>query len=277
MVGRGRSKRPSRTGRARVGGDVRLSVGWLRHRRCRQAGSGTARSRARARLNWASQGQRWGRCKVRRRAERVSRPARERKRRRGVLMVTTCSPRPMLAVQRARLWASTWTASQAALAAKRPEGRWFRPYAVLQVADGILDLGVAAVVGLQFQGLPVPVGDEAVVAVAGEEGQLGTGRGPHPPDDEPHRGSVGIILKGDIGGFRHIGDTVHPVGDGRSIRLGYRLDEIAQAFVLADGDGEADAQLAADGYHAMSVEPAVGPHCESSTGAGVAHPAHRLT
>ena len=55
MVGRGRSKRPSRTGLARVGGDVRLSVGWLRHRRCRQAGSGIARSRARARLNWVFQ------------------------------------------------------------------------------------------------------------------------------------------------------------------------------------------------------------------------------
>ena len=41
----------------------------------RQAGSGIARSRARARLNWVSQGQRCGRCRVRRRAERVSRPA----------------------------------------------------------------------------------------------------------------------------------------------------------------------------------------------------------
>ena len=45
----------------------------------RQAGSGIARSRARARLNWVSQGQRCGRCRVRRRAERVSRPAREKK------------------------------------------------------------------------------------------------------------------------------------------------------------------------------------------------------
>ena len=85
----------------------------------RQAGSGRARNRAKARLNWFSQGQRWGRCKVRRRAERVSRPAREKKRRLRVLVVTSCSPRPMRAVQRARLWAITWTASQAALAAKR--------------------------------------------------------------------------------------------------------------------------------------------------------------
>ena len=81
----------------------------------------------RAPLNWASQGQRWGRCKVRRRAELVSRPAIEKKRRRRVLVVPTCSPRPMRAVQRARLYAITWTASQAPLAAKRPGGRWLSP------------------------------------------------------------------------------------------------------------------------------------------------------
>ena len=51
----------------------------------------------------------------------------EKKRRRRVLVVTSCSPRPMRVVQRARLWAITWTASQAPLAAKRPEGRWFNP------------------------------------------------------------------------------------------------------------------------------------------------------
>ena len=35
--------------------------------------------------------------------------------------------------------------------------------AVLDVSDGVLDLGVAPMVGLQFQGFPVPVGDEAVI------------------------------------------------------------------------------------------------------------------
>ena len=84
-----------------------------------QEGSGRARDLARARLNWVSQGQRWGRCRVRRRAEEV----REKNRRRKVLMVTTSSSRPIRAVQRARLWAITYTASQAALAGKRPEGR----------------------------------------------------------------------------------------------------------------------------------------------------------
>ena len=109
------------------------SVGWRVGRlppvasgclRWRQAGTGMAWSRARARLNWVSQGQRLGRCRVRRRAERVSRPAREKKRRLRVLVVASCSPRPIRAIQRDRLWAITWTASQAALAAKRPEGRW---------------------------------------------------------------------------------------------------------------------------------------------------------
>ena len=36
---------------------------------------------------------------------------------------------------------------------------------ILQVADGVLDLGVAAMVGLQFQGVALPVGDEGVIAV----------------------------------------------------------------------------------------------------------------
>ena len=117
--GMGRSRGHSRTVLARVGEDDGLPGEWIRRRRRRQAGNGMARNRATVPLNWVSQGQRWGRCKVRRRAERVSCPAREKTRRRRVLVVTTCSPRPMRAVQRARLCAITWTASQAALAAER--------------------------------------------------------------------------------------------------------------------------------------------------------------
>ena len=79
-------------------------------------------------------------------------------------MVTTCSPRPSRPVQRARLCAITCTASQAALAAKRPEGEMVESDAVLEVSNGVLDLGVAAMVSLQLQGLPLPVGDAAVVA-----------------------------------------------------------------------------------------------------------------
>ena len=63
-----------------------------------------------------------------------------------------------------------------------PRGEMVQPDAVLEVAYRILDLGVAAMISLQFQGLPVPVGDEAMIAVGGEESQLGTGRRLHPPD-----------------------------------------------------------------------------------------------
>ena len=88
-----------RTGVERVCGDLRLSGGWVGRRRCRQAGSGMARSRAKARLNFSAQGQRSGRCRVNRRAERVSRPAREKNRRRRVLVVAIRSPRPIRAVR----------------------------------------------------------------------------------------------------------------------------------------------------------------------------------
>ena len=180
----------------RVGASWRgCSVGRMAGRRAgcrRQAGSGRARNLARARLNWFSQGQRCGRCRVSWRAERVSRPAREKKRRRRVLVVTSCSPRPMRAVQRARLWAITWTASQAPFGRLRiggeaTRGEMVEPDAVLEVADGVLDLGVAAMVGLEVQGVSVPVGDESVIAVVGEQRQLGAGRGLDPADDEPHR------------------------------------------------------------------------------------------
>ena len=101
--------------------------------------------------------------------------------------------------------------------------------AVLQVSDGILDLGVAAMVGLQFQGLSVPVGDEAVITVAGEEGQLGTGRRLYPPNNEPPRGGVGLTLERSVSRLGDIGGTVHPVGDWRPVRLWYRLDQVPQA------------------------------------------------
>ena len=85
-----------------------------------------------------------------------------------------------------------------------PGGEMVEPDAVLQVSDGVLDLGVAAVVGLQFQGIPLPVGDEGVIAVGGEEGQLGTGRRIHPPDDEPHRRGVGLTLEGGVEGVSEV-------------------------------------------------------------------------
>ena len=70
-------------------------------------------------------------------------------------------------------------------------------HAVLQVADGVLDLGVAAMVGLQFQGVALPVGDEGVIAVVRKQRQLGTGRGLDPAYDEPRTGAAsGSCWKG---------------------------------------------------------------------------------
>ena len=194
----------------------------------RQEGRGSARNLARVPLNWASQGQRWGRCKVRRRAERVSRPAREKNRRRRVLVVTICSPRPMRAVQRARLWAITCTASQAPFGMLRiggeaARGEMVQPHAVLEVSDGVLDLGVAPMVGLEIQGFPLSVGDAAVIAVGGEEGQLGTGRGLHAPDDEPHRRGVGLTLEGGVASLGHSGGAVHPVATVLNVKKNNQL------------------------------------------------------
>ena len=67
-----------------------------------------------------------------------------------------------------------------AVGGEAPRGEMVQSHAVLEVPDGVLDLGVAAMVGLQVQRVAVPVGDEAVIAVGGKEGQLGTGRGLHP-------------------------------------------------------------------------------------------------
>ena len=150
-------------------------------------------------------------------------------------------------------------------------------HTVLQVADGVLDLGVSAMVGFQFQGIALSVRDEGVIAVAGEESQLRAGRGPDPSDDEAHRRGVRLTPEGRVSGLGHVGGALHPVGYGRPVRLWYGLYEIAQTPVLADGDGEADIVVAADGDDVVGVEAAVGPHGVLSSGSGVAYPAQRLT
>ena len=191
-------------------------------------------------------------------------------------MVTSCSPRPMRAAQRARLWAITWTASQAALAAKRPEGRWLSPTPYLRSRIAFSISAWRRWSASSSKVTSLPVGDAGVIAVISEQRQLGTGRGFHPPDDEPHRGGAGFTLEGCIRGLGHVGGTLHPVGNGSPVILGYGLYDLPQALVLADGDGEADIHLAADGDDGVNVETAVGPHCDLALGPGVAHPSQRL-
>ena len=175
-----RSRERSRTGVARVCGDVGSVAAWPSGREWNGSQPGQGASE----LGFPRPAPGEMQSEAARRAG--DRPTRAKTRRLRVLVVTVRSPRPIRAVQRARLCAITWTASQAPLAAKRPDGMWFSP-TPYEVAYGVLDLGVAAD---RPRGLPIAVGDEAVIAVSGEEGELGTGRRLHPPDNEPHRRGV---------------------------------------------------------------------------------------
>ena len=118
------------------------TLGWLVGQ-WRQAGSGMARSRARARLNW---GQRRGRCRVNRRAERVIRPAKAKTRRLGSWWSRSADP------GRCGLSSGPGYAPSPPPARRRGgEARRrhvVQPDAVLEVAYGVLDLGVAAMIGL---------------------------------------------------------------------------------------------------------------------------------
>ena len=108
-----RSKRCSRTELVRVCGDVQLA-GWrVSGGRAPSGGERQRSESSEGATELGFPGPTLGQMQSGRRAERVSLPAMEKKRRRRVLVVTICSPRPMRAVQRARLWAITCTASQA--------------------------------------------------------------------------------------------------------------------------------------------------------------------
>ena len=86
------------------------------------------------------------------------RPAREKNRRRRVLVVTTCSPRPVRAVQAGQVMRHHLYRQLSGVGGETARRHVVQPHAVLQVSNGVLDLGMAAVVGLQLQGFPVPVG-----------------------------------------------------------------------------------------------------------------------
>ena len=85
------------------------------------------------------------------------------------------------------------------------------------------------------------------------------------------RAKLRTMLKTKLRTMRSATSISQIQGNRSPVILGYSLDDIAQALVLADGDGEADIHLAADRYLAISVEAAVGPHGELTRGSGVAH------
>ena len=68
-----------------------------------------------------------------------------------------------------------------AVGGKASRGEMVKTHAVLEVSDGVLDLGVAAVIGLESHVVPVSVGDVAVIALGGAEGPQGAVRGSPPP------------------------------------------------------------------------------------------------
>ena len=126
----------------------------VKGRGCRQEGSGRVRSLAKALLNWFCQGQPWGRCRVRRRAE-LGEPSghREEAPSEGLgghqLLVQTDASCPAGQVVRHRL-----DGPPGSVGGEAPRGEMAQSHAVLEVSDGVLDLGVAAMVGLEIQGFP---------------------------------------------------------------------------------------------------------------------------
>ena len=92
-----------------------------------QAGVGMARSRAMARVNWVSQGQCWGRCRVRRRAERVIRPTRAKTRRLRVLVVTVRSAQTDARCPAGEVVCHHLHRQPGAVGGEAPRGRWLSP------------------------------------------------------------------------------------------------------------------------------------------------------
>ena len=174
MAGRGRGERCSRTGLARVCGDVRLG-GWRVS--CGRAPSGWEWNRSQPCQGatelgfprpalWQMQGE--AACRAGEPSGQGEEPSPKGLGGRD-LLAQTDPRRPAGQVVGHHLY------RQPSAVGGEAAGRHVvQTDAVLEVSNGVLDLGVAAVVGLQFQGLSVPVGDEAVIAVGGEEGQLGT-------------------------------------------------------------------------------------------------------
>ena len=134
----------------------------------RQAGSGIARSRAKALLNWVSQGpapwqmQGQSACRAGESSGQGEDPSSERLGGHDLLTQADAGC-PAGQVVRHHLYRQP-----GAVGGEAARGEMVEPDAVLEVAYRILDLGVAAMVSLQFEHLPVPVGDEAVIAVGGE-------------------------------------------------------------------------------------------------------------
>ena len=155
MAGRGRSKRPSRSGLARVGGDVRLAGRWVSCSRVvRQEVESLAVGQGAAELGfpgpapWQMQGQ--SACRAGESSGQGEDPSSE-----GLgghdLLAQADAGRPAGQVVRHHLYRQP-----GGVGGEAARGEMVEPDAVLEVSDGILDLGVAAMVSLQFEQSPRP-------------------------------------------------------------------------------------------------------------------------
>src|SRR5450759_5661721 len=98
--------------------------------------------------------------------------------------------------------------------------------------------------------------------VQGQERELGARGRLHPPDDEPDRHRVLLARKRGVRRLGDIGTPRDPVRDRGPGGLRDRLDQAAHRAMLTNGDGEADAHLAADPDDLRGIEATVGPHRE---------------
>ena len=134
------------------------------------------------------------------------------------------------------------------------------PYPVLEVPYGVLAVGVGAMPGVEADGAALDVGDEGVVGVGGEQGQLRAGGGPHPAHYQPAIDPFGAGPERVPIDSGHIGTLFEPVRDGRPGVLGDLRDRRVHVLVQLDGDRETNAGLLAGIDDLFGVEARVGPH-----------------
>jgi len=130
---------------------------------------------------------------------------------RSVLVVTRPSP-AALAVHR-EVVGDRDDGQPGGVGGEHTRGQVRQAGVVFEVADGVFDDGVAAVVGLHGQQRPVAVGQDRVVGEHHVEGELGAGGGPHAADDQPRGGLMLGALKRGVGGLGDVGAAVDPVRD----------------------------------------------------------------
>jgi hypothetical protein len=141
-----------------------------------------------------------------------------------------------------------------------------QPGARLEVADGQLAHGVAAMVGVQLDHRPDAVGDKGVIPPGGK--QLGlVALVADPTDDQP---------VAPVGGLGDLGDPIRLVGDRDPGRFRDGGDSGADGLGLAHRDRVAGLVGAQPPDELGRPESRVHPQGELAAGAGAAQAGHQL-